>query len=678
MAVERRMLKAHEHLLIDVIKRQAGTLEKAVMEGIMNSVDARSSFCRVTMSAKRVTIDDDGVGFKNAEEIEKWFETFGQPHEASEKKTYGNFRMGRGQMFSFGKNTWRTGEFVMLVDIDGLGLGYDLDTVDKPVKGCHIVIDLYKPLLPSEMFNIERNIAKMNKYVPCELSVNGKVVSIDPKTEQWDHETDEAYIRIKSTTSLSIYNLGVWVKDFGNHEFGCGGTVVSKKQLKLNFARNDIMSDCVVWKAAKKFVDQKAKTRNKKASALTDGEREALARQIVDEEIDPSEAINLKVLTDVAGRHWSFRQFDTCRQADRVTVCDKGNHLGDKLMQSQVAFVLAQETLDRFDLTMAKLMALISKTLDEADHAPCAHKVIAFTELTKGMDTKFFVVDKKKWTPREKAWVDMVNRAQKSLLWGFSSRWDGDDRKPSREILIGEAAGVDGWTDGRTYIVMGRKFLGSIYFDLKGFMAVHDLILHEYCHDDASNNTHVHSLEFYQTFHDVHRKTLYFVHDCMIHAAEILEKNGQRMTKWLQDQMDAAAKAEQAAERHKVMVGQKPEEVPVAAAPKAEQPKATKAEPPKLPKSPKAKPVVIDGECPFRPTSGYGILFKVASSKFWLKADLLKEAAMVADKEERLVANDLAVLMNPNHQSNKGRTRVERQGDLIKIVLLDGKKDKAA
>ena len=38
------------------------------------------------------------------------------------------------------------------------------------------------------------------------------------------------------------------------YKLGCGGEVVSKQQLKVNFARNDIQHDCPIWKVVKKFV----------------------------------------------------------------------------------------------------------------------------------------------------------------------------------------------------------------------------------------------------------------------------------------------------------------------------------------------------------------------------------------------------------------------------------------
>ena len=39
---ETRRFKPHPQLLLDVIQRQAGTLGKAVLEAVMNAVDAKA------------------------------------------------------------------------------------------------------------------------------------------------------------------------------------------------------------------------------------------------------------------------------------------------------------------------------------------------------------------------------------------------------------------------------------------------------------------------------------------------------------------------------------------------------------------------------------------------------------------------------------------------------------
>lgn len=79
----RRKLAMHEKLLFDTIQRQAGTLEKANLEGIMNSIEAGAPLVEIELEADANTaimsISDKGKGMTNKQEIEDFFETFGTP-----------------------------------------------------------------------------------------------------------------------------------------------------------------------------------------------------------------------------------------------------------------------------------------------------------------------------------------------------------------------------------------------------------------------------------------------------------------------------------------------------------------------------------------------------------------------------------------------------------------------
>src|SRR6059058_5478397 len=98
-AIEQRGFRMHEKLLVDVIMRQAGSIEKAILEGVMNSIEAGATRVDVKVEPRAIEITDDGRGFRSRQEIETFFETFGQPHDASEGKRWAQFRMGRGQLF---------------------------------------------------------------------------------------------------------------------------------------------------------------------------------------------------------------------------------------------------------------------------------------------------------------------------------------------------------------------------------------------------------------------------------------------------------------------------------------------------------------------------------------------------------------------------------------------------
>ena len=193
---ETRRLGMHPNLLMDVIKRQAGTLHKAILEAVMNAIDASATEIRVDLSSTKLTVTDNGTGITDRAVIEQFWEMFGTPPQEGEQKTYGHFRMGRGQIISFGKNTWTTGPFQMVTDIEKLGLDYTLEQATTyNSTGCRIDIELYNNILPSDKAQTERELQVSVKYAPAKIYFNNELLTVDPDTVEWDHETEEAYIK---------------------------------------------------------------------------------------------------------------------------------------------------------------------------------------------------------------------------------------------------------------------------------------------------------------------------------------------------------------------------------------------------------------------------------------------------------------------------------------------------
>lgn len=73
---ETRKFSVHPQIIFSLITAQAGTLGKAVLECIMNSVDAGATKVDITVNANTIKIVDDGQGFRTKAEISEWFEVF--------------------------------------------------------------------------------------------------------------------------------------------------------------------------------------------------------------------------------------------------------------------------------------------------------------------------------------------------------------------------------------------------------------------------------------------------------------------------------------------------------------------------------------------------------------------------------------------------------------------------
>ena len=497
MAVAKnRRIKIHPKLLFDVIFKQAGTLAKSILEGVMNSVDARATECRISASeeSRTIVIEDDGKGIMEMEQIEKWFETFGQPHEESEKKIFGTFRMGRGQLFSYGVNHWRTGPWYMVVDVKNKGQDYELTQMPETHPGCRIEIRLYDPMSPSLYQSTLDALTVWTRYCQIPVFWNDELLSVDPEREDWDYTTPEAYVRLNSRSELALYNLGIHTMDFPQYKFGTGGVVVSKKQLEVNFARNDVMDSCRIWKKILPMIKRKTQAKLFRKTQLTDGERQAIARQILAGEVSTASILDQKVVTSVSGRHYPLRELMSAySHQGRISLCKRGDPLGDKIFQHKTAFIVADETLERFGVKSLK--DLETKIKKRVDYFTLA-KVVPFTTLTKGMNHKYVTLDDEQLRPNERLWQTIAL----SLYWRIIDH-RADSETKNRRLLVGSGP-ADGWTDGLTYVCLDRKFLEGCQYDLKGLTKLANLLIHEYCHDGPDTAEHTHTQEFYELFHD--------------------------------------------------------------------------------------------------------------------------------------------------------------------------------
>jgi hypothetical protein len=564
--VEKRRFGMHANLLYDVITKQAGTLQKAILEGVMNGVDAGASRIDITLDMERLTISDDGKGFVGRREIEDFFETFGTPHKEGDA-TYGRFRMGRGQLMAFGRNTWRTNQYRMEVDIKAKGLDYDLygadDEIDVPtadatdgeaqrtlgfdapaterVKGCSIEVILYDRLLPSKKDEVEREIKEWVCWVDVPVHLNGVLISEDPAKAKWTVTTDDAYFKLSSTrTTMSVYNLGVLVMRADASRYGIGGTVVSRKRLDVNFARNDVQDTCDVFKRIKselrKHSDKETSTKRK----LTEAQKTHLAHRIVACDIGWAEASQAAIFTDVDGKGFNLEGFRTkTYRTDEIIAAPRSDRTAVKVQQQGMAIAVANETLERFGVkTMAELIPLLVAYCRSRQGDPSTSwtaryfgdsleklKVKTLDDYRHLVDETFETLDPKKLTANRRM---LLRTAEKG---GYVIARELD--KASRRMLPGRSEVAHAWTDGVKAIWIETDSLKLLSLGYQGCTRFASLLLHEYMHDGPDTETHEHDAEFYENFHnavldtDVVGKAATAM---MKHMAELARREGNKPT----------------------------------------------------------------------------------------------------------------------------------------------------
>lgn len=547
-STERRAFTMDKAILWTVIQGQAGSLSKALLELIMNSADAGGTKVDITIDAKSVTIVDDGKGFASRSEIENFFERFGTPHKPGDA-IFGTWRMGRGMIFSFTRNTWRSGKFKMFVDIKELGLEYDLTETEDDFKGCQITGVLYEPLVASSLLRLIDELRALCKYSPIPVRVNGEVISKDLSKVKWTHQDDDAYYLIKdSSRSLEVFNLGVFVREYWRGEAGTCGLVVSKKQLALNTARNDVlMAKCDVYKRIvtklKSFakLDVAEKPRNNEAAREMELDR--LITGAYDSLEEFREACgDAKVFTDYSGRHFSVQGLAHATHSGSMSIAVAEDYSGkaDRVHATKLAIVISPKTMARVKgLSFEEILERIAATADVFE-VPGAYAnagravktiqsaLVPLSVVGSMIDESRLVIEPREYSKEERLVLSVLARMSGSF--SRATRQEG-----VRRLGVFESESLNGYTDGSTVVFLNRKFLkvgGAAGNIPMAFDSLKGLLLHEYLHDVEDSTGHGHPAEFYERFHEIMRHDhgmQRFTYDASMLFLSMRRKSGAKM-----------------------------------------------------------------------------------------------------------------------------------------------------
>lgn len=517
---ETRTLKVDPHLIFDVISKQSGTLSKAAMEGVMNSIDAGATQCNIELSSDDLTISDDGKGFVGREEIERFFETFGTPHVKGDA-VLGKFRIGRGQIMSWGHNKWRSGAFYMDVDLKKRGLDYTLrETPDDIQKGCSILVNFYDRLSPGDFDATLREIKDLVAYSPIPVTLNGVLASKNRSSIKWDHEDDKCLIAFRSAGQVKLYNLGMYVRDYSASQHGGSpAIVVSKEQVEVNFARTDVLvNQCEVWRHVRKVLDRYARERgDKKTTRTTPEDRQYRLQQFLFGEMLFSDVRREKLLPLFPSGFTSIDSLlDACVYRQGLPLVTLGAHDNDRIaeavLRGQRARVLRKEALEWVGVeTAGELVEALACGVEHPVNGRNTQigktlrriKTKTLVEAGSGLMGSHSVIHSKEWTALEGSIVAGLDAAQQVIRNQIKQVEELVEWPKTRRIQIGLSDTALAWTDGKEFITFERRFVNEKIKTLGGVCELVGTLLHELIHDDDDSGSHLHDMVFFERFHDL-------------------------------------------------------------------------------------------------------------------------------------------------------------------------------
>lgn len=514
-----------------IIHSQAGSIGKALIELLMNSVDARATSVHLHLSREGFTCSDDGQGFTSREDVINYFGRFGTPHQEGDA-TYGRFRLGRGQIMAHARTHWQSVNWQMHVDTRVMGYSYELDDLSPTRAGCAITGEWYEPLSDAELMSATQELRDLVRYTPVSVTLNDRIITRNPASEKWDAEDDFAWYRLREDGAVSIYNQGVLVRHDPGHLWGVGGLIVSKQAVALNVSRTEILrKTCPVWAGIGKHFGKLAAAMTAKTGEhrKTESRREKTARALMAGEGNIVELYaREEVITLLPGKkHVTLTDF--LRQCRRFTpggyegcysVADGRNDVprGEQLASAGIAVVVHPLTLTRFGCyskeEFAENLVLIHENL--RTHSPRSwYSTGAFEPAIIDFDTLSEAFVERTQLVSEKNALDAeTRRAWTALRWclhqyarcctGGRVVWSSSARGGKNfTILLGESTSAEAWTDGETYIACNVNVVRRLRTDpLRTAGYLFSLIEHESAHEGDSMDCG-HDEAFYQRFHDI-------------------------------------------------------------------------------------------------------------------------------------------------------------------------------
>jgi len=480
MAPEKNSFKMDDNLLRQVIMSQAGDWKKGLIELVQNSIDAINmrginGYIDIQISKNTLIFEDNGIGFgKNKEDITRTFGLFGNSIKSGNLDMIGCKGMGRGQAFSIiydddisgfnGTITIQTNGYI-LTDINLDDLSYSIDKAEKKNIGTIWTFESNK-----REFNLDeiRKYLEDNIRIKIPISINGQRLKFELETHKFENDSFSLHIQSGTQGRIRIFERGLFIQDY--HSPGLDGTLMINIPLKLNFARNDIISNDTWMKIKEEFREFIVKyLKDKKRIGLN--ERDTIfwlsfSGDFIDEFLDMA-----WILT--AQEKWiSPKELEDFSNNTRIPIyIGNKSRAADKAIQSEMAFIVLPDydfILEHMGIPFEDFDKSNNKEIVELRHSN--HKILSDEEASKYRD-------------------------QILLLEGFIDE--------ERHILIGKSKTANGWTDGNSFIAinedyMKREILKKSNSDIEILLNSIHILSHELAHDDNTLDTDIHGPSFYE------------------------------------------------------------------------------------------------------------------------------------------------------------------------------------
>ena len=498
--------------------KQTGSIAQAIIELLINAVEANAKSVCLTMTKEHFSYSDNGHGFASFDDVLRYFGRISIPQSEGEA-TYRRLRLGHGKILAHASTTWVSNRWSMTVDTRLMGYNYELEDLPKALPGCTIKGTWYKPLKDTDVMSAIQEVYEGVRYASISVELNGHHITCNPAQEEWDFEDGLAYYRLKEEGPVSVYNQGILVRHDSSHVWGGGGLIVSKQAIRLNVSRTEILRNtCPVWKAIAKTFSHLIKGVSGRLyeDRKSEARREMAAHSLLSGNPNIGSIYSHEeVITLMPGkRHISlhaFLQKAHYLHGNTISVVEFRRDVskGEAIAREGHIQVVHPITLERFGCTSCMdfveilervLHNVAQDTLSRNSHLPAFWKdenpllprLVSFSALQDTFQERTRLVDEKNVLDKEirRAWIDLrcclQHYACACIGAAYSNDSFGYDHHPL-QVLLGESNTYEAWTDGKTYLAIDYQIVKRLKADaLKTVAYLFGLVEHEVAHQGDS------------------------------------------------------------------------------------------------------------------------------------------------------------------------------------------------
>jgi len=518
---ETHSIEANDDLVRSVIVDQTDNIEKGWREFFQNIVDSDATEGRLQQTHEYTFVADNGSGvdLKEQDGIDLLTVMGETTKDAEDHSTIGEFGVGVGQGISKGVAFAVSGYNALIFDIKGWGLEaklvplsslssfvyeeFDSDltkAVDERFghinhyDGLAWFVYHYEDEVPDEgsykwskfCSNIRERFQYLNAVSDTNLYLNNELITdLDAldinsygqptHSEVYDSpETGEVHIAVKhGHGSLTVYSGGIKVTNVDSR--GIKGRIVTDRNLRLNFARNEIKSGCPIWSEIEDHLNairEDVFIEAEESRELETEARDFLADQMfnhgkMEEHAD-------KDIFETASE--DMVSWNEIIERDEIGTARKGNRAADKLEEAYGEIVLN----DNDDA----VKAFLENREDIAD-APSDFDATDRAE-RRGLHTSYEKVDASGLNPVQ--WYQLgIARYIVHLV---------DD---DRDVSYGESDVASAWTDGTSEIVITDTATSSSKW-ISWVPELWKTMMHELAHNTPSKDEPGHGVSYRRRF----------------------------------------------------------------------------------------------------------------------------------------------------------------------------------